>query len=92
MLPDFISITNLQRQLKDVFSSSQPMRIVLSKNALSGIVFSKEAAQMLLESGLLDQLREELWELRDPETRSLVIRHRKGKTKPIPFRKFVQKA
>lgn len=91
MLPEFISITNLQRQLKNVFSSKTPIRIVLSNNAISGIVISAETAKLLLDSGVIDQLREELWELNDKETRDLVIRSRKGKTKPVPFDSFAKK-
>ncbi len=90
MLSEFISITNLQRHLKKVFYSNKPIHLVLSNNEVSGIVFSKEAAEKLLESGALDQLREELWELDDKETRDLVIRSRKGKTKSVPFRDFAK--
>jgi len=90
MLPDFISITNLQRQLKQVLSSKEPLHVVLSNNAVTGLVFSKEAATLLMESGILDQLREELWELNDKETSGLVERSRKGKTRAIPFDKFAK--
>lgn len=90
MLSEFISITNLQRQLKKVFYSKQPIHVVLSKNAVSGIVFSKEAAQLLLKSGALDQIREELWELHDKETKDLVVRSRTGKTKPVSFDDFAK--
>lgn len=88
MLSDFISITSLQRHLKTVFGSKQPMRVVLSKNKINGIVFSKEAATLLLESGMLDQLREELWELNDKETRDVVLKSRKGKVKGTSFNDF----
>lgn len=81
MLSEFISITNLQRELKKVFYSAQPIHVVLSNNAVSGIVFSKEAAELLLESGALDQIREELWELRDKETVDMVLKSKKGKGK-----------
>ncbi len=91
MLSEFISITNLQRQLKKVFYSKQPIHLVLSNNQVSGLVFSKEATELLLESGALDQIREELWELHDKETRDLVIRHRKGQAKPVPFDDFAKK-
>lgn len=90
MLSEFISITNLQRQLKKVFYSKQPIHIVLSNNQVSGLVFSQEAAKLLLESGVIDQIREELWELNDPETRDLVIRSKKGETKPVPFDTFAK--
>ena len=91
MLSEFISITNLQRQLKKVFYSKQPIHLVLSNNAVSGIVFSKEAAELLLESGALDQIREELWELQDAETRDLVLRSREKKTRPMAFKDFRKK-
>lgn len=90
MFSDFISITNLQRQMKKVFASKQPIHVVLSKNAVSGLVFSKEAAELLLASGALDQIREELWELDDRDTRNLVIRQRKGKANSTPFDDFVK--
>jgi hypothetical protein len=85
MLSEFISITHLQRQLKKVFYSKQPIHVVLSNNAVSGLVFSKEAAEWLLESGALDQIREELWELHDKETSDIVTSHRKGRGTPVSF-------
>ncbi len=91
MLSDFISITNLQRNLKSVFASEQPLRVVLSKNQVSGLIFSKEAATMLLESGLIEQLREELWELNDRETRNVVKTSREGKKKGTSFHDFVKR-
>lgn len=91
MLSDFISITDLQRHLKTIFGSKKPMRVVLSKNKVNGIVFSKEAATLLLESGMLDQLREELWELNDKETRDVVLRSKTSKTKTVPFNDFAKR-
>lgn len=88
MISEFISITNLQRQLKKVFYSKQPIHVVLSNNAVSGLVFSKEAAELLLESGALDQIREELWELHNKETRELVIRSRGKNVKGTSFKDF----
>lgn len=90
MLSEFISITNLQRQLKKVFGSRKPVHIVLSRNTVSGLVFSKEAATLMMDSGMLDHLREELWELNDPETRDLVTRVRQGKAHAIPFNDFAK--
>lgn len=86
MFSPFISITNLQRQLKSVFTGQEPFHVVMSKNAVSGLVFSREAAELLLRSGVLDQLREELWELQDKETVELTRKSRKGQsTHSIPF-------
>jgi hypothetical protein len=88
MLTDFISITALQRNLKSIFASKKPMHVVLSNNAVTGIVLSKEASKLLLDSGVLEQLREELWELHDKDTADLVTQSRSGKTKPVPFASF----
>lgn len=90
MLSEFISITNLQRHLKKVFYSKKPIHLVLSKNEISGIVFSKEAAELLLQSGALDQIREELWELQDKETRDVVMRSRTEKGDGMLFDDFVK--
>ncbi len=91
MLSEFISITDLQRHLKSVFASEKPMRFVLSKNKITGLVFSKETVKMLMESGMLDQLREELWELNDPETRDIVLHSRKFKKGDgVPFDSFMK--
>lgn len=91
MLPSFVSITDLQRQLKSIFASKQPIHVILSRNAVTGLVISKEAAELLLESGALDQIREELWEMQDQETRDLVMRGKAGDTEPIPFDPFAKK-
>jgi hypothetical protein len=91
MLHRSISITDLQRQLKAVFSGVEPMRVVLSNNVVSGIVFSKEAADLMMQSGILDQLREELWELHDKETTELVARDRAGKTAPVSLDSYLKK-
>lgn len=92
MFTEFISITNLQRHMKNVFYSKKPMRVVLSKNDVSGIVFSQEAAKILLESGVLDQIREELWELQDADTVKVVRESRKGEGKhSVPFGTWMKK-
>lgn len=58
----------------------------MSRNAVSGLVFSQEAAKLIMESGMLDQIREELWELRDAESVRVVRGSRKGKGKhSVPF-------
>lgn len=86
MFTDLISITDLQRNLKKVFGAKQPIRVVMSKNAISGLVFNKDTTKMLMESGVLDQIREELWELNDKETVRLVRKSRKGDVKnAVPF-------
>jgi hypothetical protein len=44
-----------------------------------------------LESGTLNQIREELWELHDKKTCDLVIASRNGKTSPISFDTYLKK-
>jgi|GEM_PF-7095064 len=66
------------------------MFLVMSNNAVSGLVISKETTKTLMESGVLDQLREELWELNDPETRDLIVRIDKGDINPVPFDDFTK--
>ncbi len=91
MLTDFISITDLQKNMKATLASrKQPIRIIMSKNKVTGLIISKEATELLMKSDVLTQLREELWELNDPETRDLMIRHQKGLTNPVPFDSFAK--
>jgi hypothetical protein len=90
MLTEFISITNLQRNMKKVFQSKKPMFLVMSNNAVSGLVISKETAKMLMESGVLDQIREEIEELNDPETRDVMMRIENGDITPVPFDDFAK--
>lgn len=67
------------------------MQIVMSNNAITGIVINKEIAEALLKSGALDQLREELWELNDPETAELVRRAKEGDdSDAMPFEDFAK--
>ena len=88
MLSDFMSITALQRELKRVFGSKKPIQVILSNNKVAGLVISKAAAEMLMASGLLDQLQEEWAELHDKTTADLVAADRAGKTKPVPLASF----
>ncbi|MDQ1343540.1 MAG: hypothetical protein QG650_259 [Patescibacteria group bacterium] len=67
----YTTITNIVKNGKREFSGS-PYKTVLSNNRRIGMVLSPEMAEALEENGILDQVREELWELHDEETRKVV--------------------
>lgn len=86
---NFISATEVQRQTTKVLRSKKPFQVVLLNNEATGIVINKEMTEMLLESGALEELRQEMFEYRDSETRKLVEDFRAGKRKgAIEFKKF----
>ena len=86
MFTDLISITELQRNLKKVFGAKQPIRVVMSKNAIIGLVFNKDTTKMLMESGVLDKILTEILELPDNKTIQLVRRSKSGKMdRAVPF-------
>lgn len=92
MITDFISITNLQKSLKTVFASKQkPFQLVLSNNQLAGMVVSKEATKLMADSGLIDQLREELWEMADSDTKNIHAKIIAGAAGEITFDEFKKK-
>ncbi len=86
-----ISVTELQRNLsKYLRSKKEPYRIIMSHNKMNGGLLSAEFMNILLETGVLDQIREELWELNDPETCAVVEASRNGTATPIPFEDFLK--
>ena len=87
----FIPTTQLQRNAKKVLASKEPFQIILNNNQLEGLVVNKETAQYLLDSGTLDQIIEELWELHDEQTSTLVEKSRTHETEPISWEIFNQK-
>ena len=87
---DFISTTELQQNPRKAIGK-KPIQMILTNNKLTGLLLSAEVAQMMADSGILDQIREELYELQDPETVSIIRRHRKGKSKPVSFDTVVKK-
>lgn len=88
---DLLSVTELQRNTKRVLAGTEPFRMIVSNNQLKGALLSKEAATLLEESGILQQIREELWELADRETTTVIRQARKGVGKPIALQLFRKK-
>ena len=53
-------------------------------------LFQKEAVEIMMKSGIFDQIREELFELHDKETVAVIQNHRSGKSKPTSFDDFTE--
>lgn len=85
----YVSTTQLQRNPKEVFGKS-PVQIILSNNEVQGMIFSKEATELLQKSGILEQIQEELWELSDAETVQVVKESREKKGDSIDFDIFAK--
>lgn len=90
MIFEYISKTDLQRNPDKVFSKS-PFKIVLNNNKQQGMFISQETVDVLMKSGVLSQIQEELFELQDQETIQVIADHKSGKSKPSPFEQFTQK-
>lgn len=91
MNTSFVPATQLQRNAKKVVNSKSPFQIILNNNEMNGIIVNKKTSQYLIDSGLLEQIQEELFELNDPKTVDIIKKHRQGKTSPIGFDEFNQK-
>ncbi len=73
----FTTTTELARNGKKAFEGLL-YSTVLYNNKDIGMIIWKEVADALEESGVLQQIREELWELNDPKTVELVKKSREG--------------
>lgn len=91
-MTQFIPTTKLQRQTKAVFDSDEPFQIVLKDNEVNGIVINKATAKALLETNILAQIEEELWEAQDETTQKLINNSRSGrKSDSIELKAFRKK-
>lgn len=75
----FIPTTKVQRETKAVFASETPFQIVLNNNEINGMIINRDTAQALLDSDILEQIQEELWESKDPTTSQMIKEARSGK-------------
>mgnify|MGYP000716484033 CR=1 FL=1 len=90
---DFVSTTEVQKNTKKVFSSNTGFQVVLNHNKNVGMILNAELSKHMLDSGLIQQIREEMWELNDPITKKLVRDARAGKNKEaINFDDFLAEA
>lgn len=91
MNTNFISATQVQRNAKSVFSSDTPFQVVLNNNELNWVVLNKKFSKVVLDSGALEQILEELEELNDKETLNVTSEHRNWKSQPVDFEELLQK-
>lgn len=74
----FTTTTEIARKGSKVFSTYDEA-IVLNNNKNIWLLLGWELAQAVLDSGVITQIREELWELNDKTTSGLVDSHEKWK-------------
>ena len=74
----FTTTTEIARKWSKIFSELDEA-IVLNNNKNIWLLLWWELAQAVLDSGILQQLREELWEINDKETYELVRWYKEGK-------------
>ncbi len=67
---NYTTTTNIARNGKKEFDEG--IKIVLSNNEDIGLIIWKDVYEAMKASGLIDQLREELWEAQDPTTQKLL--------------------
>ena len=74
----FTTTTELARQGSKIFSTYDEA-IVLNNNKNIGLVLGWKLAQAVLDSWVINQIREELWEIDDKETSNLISSYKKWK-------------
>lgn len=74
----FTTTTEIARKWSKIFQEFDEA-IVLNNNKNIWLLLWWELAQAVLDSWILQQLREELWEINDTETSELVRWYKEGK-------------
>jgi len=88
---DFITTTEIARKGSKIFSIYDEA-IVLNNNKNIGLLLGWDLAKAVLDSWIINQIREELWELNDKETSDLVSWYRKWeKSDSISLENFRKK-
>lgn len=72
---DFTTTTELARKGSKIFSEFSEA-IVLNNNKNIWLLLGWDLAQAVLDSGVINQIREELWELNDKETSTTVKKYK----------------
>ena len=86
----FTTTTEIARKGSKIFQEYDEA-IVLNNNKNIWLILGWKLAQAVLDSGILQQLREELWELNDKETVELIKAHREWKqTDSISLEDFLK--
>ena len=92
MNKSFISTTDLQRNPKEVFQKNG-FSAVLKDNKITGLLFTGEGLDVLLDSDFLQQVREELYETNDKKTQEIINDYRSGdKSQSMDFSDFLKES
>ncbi len=82
---EFTTTTEISRKGSKAFSQTKET-IILNNNKMLGLYLPAELWQAVLDSWIINQIREELWELNDKETVELVRAYKQWeKTDSIGF-------
>lgn len=73
---DFTTTTNLARNGKKEFDHG--IKIVMYNNQDIGLVVGKDFYEAMKDNGIIDQIREEMWEMHDPETMRMIDLYNKN--------------
>jgi hypothetical protein len=74
---EFTSSTEIAKKWAKVFTQHDEITILKNNNFL-GIYLGWALGKAILDSGIINQIREELWELGDAETSSMVDDYKKN--------------
>jgi hypothetical protein len=87
----FTTTTEIARKWSKVFSTYDEA-IVLNNNKNIWLLLGWELAQAVLDSWVITQIREELWELNDKQTNDLVVWYKNWeKSDSIDLEEFKKK-
>lgn len=75
----FTTTTEIARKGSKIFQEYDEA-IVLNNNKNIGLLLGGKMAQAVLESGILRQIREEIWEINDSDTTQLINKYKSKKT------------
>jgi len=88
----FTTTTEISRKGSRLFKELKQEAIVLHNNKNIWLVLGWELAQAVLDSGIIQQIREELWELQDKETINLIKAHKNWEqTDSISLNNYLEK-
>lgn len=72
---DFTTTTEISKKWSKIFQIYNEA-IVLNKSKSIGVILGWKLAQAVINSGILEQIREELFELQDKETLKVIKNYR----------------
>jgi len=87
---EFTTTTEISRKWSKAFSQTKET-IILNNNKMLGLYLPAELWQAVLDSWIINQIREELWELNDKETVKTIRDYKQWKkTDSIDFGDYLK--